>query len=756
MLPRFPRNHHPAFDMLWHFATAGCPVNCGANWTPAELATAIRYGSHRSAQAPDAASDCRNEALERVADGCCRLIPWTSLRRNPPPNLKISPIAAIPHKSRKFRMILDLSWAKPLPSNPELLSVNDASDKKLAPQHSMFELGNVIPRLVHAMATTADQHTPFRFMKIDLKDGYWRMVVNETDAWNFAYVLPKIHPSAPTELVVPTSIQMGWSESPAFFCAATETARDLAEQRFQLPTPQPEHHMEDIVMESSPIADTPLPTPRPLTLIEVYLDDFIAATQSTNLTHLRQVARCLLHAIEDVFPGPDVTGSKLGPAISHKKLLAEGTWTTQKEILGWLFDGETRTIQLPPAKYASTKQRLLEALNTKTIPLKHFQKMHGKLQHAAIAIPNSKPLMGPLDAVIADATRANNTTVTISPSTRLFLQDWQILLKDTATRPTHVRELILHPACYRGFVDASGWGIGGVWFPGTHPIRPFVWFVQWPRDIAAAIVTDTNPSGTLSISDLELAGILFHYIALETALATAKSPLRHASPAIWCDNIAAVAWTHKNRTSTSSVAARLLRALATRIRANEGALLNVQHVSGKFNVMADAASRPHPTDPHEFLLAFSAEFPPPQAESWTLFLPNNTLKSRLFSELRQQHSPLAWWKRLRGRESRFGHNGPTGFTTISPEHLRTCTALPPLPSSKFWLPTPNMCVPDAFTKANQKFAPSLSRWHYAPSPRPSVWTANKVPWERRKTVTRRKSNNFWRAIDAKIHLQNLD
>ena len=85
-------------------------------------------------------------------------------------------------------MILDLSFSLRV-DGEKLTSVNDASDKTLAPQHAMYELGNVIPRIVHTLATAPDTGVPFLFSKIDLKDGYWRMVVHGDDAWNFAYVL---------------------------------------------------------------------------------------------------------------------------------------------------------------------------------------------------------------------------------------------------------------------------------------------------------------------------------------------------------------------------------------------------------------------------------------------------------------------------------------------------------------------------------------------------------------------------------------
>jgi hypothetical protein len=123
-------------------------------------------------------------------------------------------------------MILDLLF-KLLLDGKRLESVNEASGKANAPQHAMLELGNVIPQIIWAMALSKDKTTPFMFSKVDIKDGYWRMAVNAEDAWNFAYVLPGGKLGDPVQLVIPDALQMGWSESPPFFCAATETARDF-------------------------------------------------------------------------------------------------------------------------------------------------------------------------------------------------------------------------------------------------------------------------------------------------------------------------------------------------------------------------------------------------------------------------------------------------------------------------------------------------------------------------------------------------
>jgi hypothetical protein len=108
-------------------------------------------------------------------------------------------------------------------NNIELPSVNETT-KKLAPQEAMVQLGNCVKRIIDIMEKNYDLKTPFKFCKLDIKDGFWRLVVNEKDAWNFCYVLPKLNNEKTsideTELVVPHSLQMGWCESPPFFCAS--------------------------------------------------------------------------------------------------------------------------------------------------------------------------------------------------------------------------------------------------------------------------------------------------------------------------------------------------------------------------------------------------------------------------------------------------------------------------------------------------------------------------------------------------------
>jgi hypothetical protein len=129
---------------------------------------------------------------------------------------------------------------------------------------------------------------------------------------------------------------MGWGESPPFFCAATKTARDIAQENFNKNNVMAPQLMEDIMMDID-WTTVPLLARLPssendkrkfLSVLEVYIDDFIGLIQSTNTDHLLQFSRTILSAISKVFPPPEITNSSMGPAVSVKKLVNKGTWET--------------------------------------------------------------------------------------------------------------------------------------------------------------------------------------------------------------------------------------------------------------------------------------------------------------------------------------------------------------------------------------------------------------------------------------------
>ena len=112
--------YHPAAEKLLKYATEGCPCNTGKPWSREEVTAAIERGPHISALEPDAIDQLAGEIKQKVADGQCRVVLWDDIKNDMPEQLKVSPLAMIPHKSRKYRAILDLSFPVRLENGREV------------------------------------------------------------------------------------------------------------------------------------------------------------------------------------------------------------------------------------------------------------------------------------------------------------------------------------------------------------------------------------------------------------------------------------------------------------------------------------------------------------------------------------------------------------------------------------------------------------------------------------------------------------
>ena len=393
MWPHTYALQHPAVPLLQKFSTTGCPTDCGPPWTKLQIEAAIRHGPHKSARSPAAKAALRAEALTKVQQGFAKIVKYKDIANDIPSQLKVSPAACIPHKSRQFRVILDLSFRLKY-ENTFVNAVNNTT-RQQAPAEAMGPLGSCFRRLVATMADNYDQETPFYFAKLDVKDGFWRMVVAEDDAWNFAYVLPSTNPSQTdimeTELVVPAALQMGWCESPPFFCTASETARDVIQELMERPDGLPEHKFEHEMLPHDLKETCP---PVPTLLLEVFVDDFIGATNDATHASFIHLSRCMLHGVHSIFPPAEVTTHGGGDSIAEKKLAkGEGRWETTKEILGWIVDGRAFTIQLPPDKIQKILTRLKKIRKYKRkIPRKLMYEIAGSLEHASYGIPGGAGL----------------------------------------------------------------------------------------------------------------------------------------------------------------------------------------------------------------------------------------------------------------------------------------------------------------------------------------------------------------------------
>ncbi len=165
-------------------------------------------------------------------------------------------------------------------------------------------------RIIHAFAKTEDEARIF-MAKWDIKDGFWRLDAEEGTEWNFTYVLPQ-SPGKPIYLVAPTSLQMGWVESPLFFCAASEMARDVAQDCSETKIDTlPPHKAYDELPERDDSGNNFR------YLLEVYVDDFVSLVVPTSREQICHVSTGIMAGIHDVFPANDVDSNN---PISEKKL----------------------------------------------------------------------------------------------------------------------------------------------------------------------------------------------------------------------------------------------------------------------------------------------------------------------------------------------------------------------------------------------------------------------------------------------------
>ena len=699
----------------------GIQVDCGPEWEMAACDAAVERGPHPSAQTAEAIELFADDIGYQEKAGFCQVFLWDDLRKLHPKNLKISPVAVVPQVGRRGRIILDLSF----PVYQEVAgvatiiqnSVNDTTEIT-APTAPVKEIGKVLHRLLYFMKMTRAGKW-ILFSKLDISDGFWRLVVRKEDSFNFAFVLPQL-PGQPTKVVVPSAVQMGWVESPSYFCAVTETARDITQHLINTNASLPPHPIEN----SMTIPSVPLRArcDEPDSSIQVYVDDFVnATTQSTDETYVPIVRRASIHGIHSVFPETATTKHANGKEpISESKLKkGDGNFETTKEVIGFKFDGIKRTVCLPAAKAKRFIKDTHTMLRRKRIPLKQLQTVVGKLRHAAVILPAARGFFTPLNNIMKTSERS----IMLNIDAKSALLDTCTLIHQLSKRPTHVNELLPDPPSHVAYHDAAAEGAGGVWFSLSEEMQPVVWRIKFPQDIASEVQSQTNLTGALTNSDLELAAEIFAIgIIIETA-----PTIKHKTIGTLCDNSPTVSWIERMASkSIFPTAGRLLRGLAYMLHSRQTGGVITVHVKGEENVMADLASRPSkamatfaPTYTHlsdtDFLSSFNIKFPLPRNQEWKLETVPKWLKSNVFETLRGKRLDLQQW----GNPSGPG-TGKHGRSTVSSTKQAAVVSLHPTQptcSSLLLLPCGKAStVSDVKSKFSQ--CPKLSE----PSPKSTFWT----------------------------------
>ena len=128
------------------------------------------------------------ETNDNIVHKYSQVLKWGDIKDNITTELKISPVAMILQKSKAHHCILDLLFTL-FYQGIRFSSVNEETNKKSRPE-AMVQLNQVLKQIIYHMALYRANVIPFKFTKLDVKDGFWRMAVADEDTWNFCYVIP--------------------------------------------------------------------------------------------------------------------------------------------------------------------------------------------------------------------------------------------------------------------------------------------------------------------------------------------------------------------------------------------------------------------------------------------------------------------------------------------------------------------------------------------------------------------------------------
>ena len=255
-------------------------------------------------------------------------------------------------------------------------------------------------------------------------------------------------------------------------------------------------------------------------------------------------------------------------------------------ILGWTLDTLRGTIELPAHRKLRLHDILTETLQRKCVSVQSWQKLLGELRSMIIGIPGGQGLFSQLQVALQ---RQSHHRVRIHKEAKACLQDLYTLAQNLAQRHTCMAEIVPTHPLYAGCCDASWAGMGGVWLPSPDPYYPqhppYVWRARFSPQVQRVLITTTNPSGTITNSDLELAGAIAHAGTLPH-----HQDIRECTVAIFSDNTPAVVWGTKASSTTTGPAAYLLRTASLHQRRHRY-LLQHAYIPGPANVLANIASR---------------------------------------------------------------------------------------------------------------------------------------------------------------------
>jgi hypothetical protein len=292
-----------------------------------------------------------------------------------------------------------------------------------------------------------------------------------------------------------------------------------------------------------------------------------------------------------------------------------------------MFNGTDKTLWLAEEKRTLIINTLTKWIRVSTnrggIQFTEFQSMMSKVQHAFITIPAGKGLLSPFYALLA--LQPKFVFLHCNDALLHAIRDCRTFLRDSVDTPNACRSLVTAWPDNIGITDVSGSGLGGVILGENMGVTPTVFRLEWPKDISNNIISDSNPNGAITNSDLEMAGLLMLWLVMESICPA----LENAHVALFSDNSPTVHWVQRLAAKHSKIAIQLVRALALRLQLAKASPLTPLHIAGVDNSMTDIPSQSFGSEPKwycktntDLLTLFNSTFLLPNQASWTVLRTN--------------------------------------------------------------------------------------------------------------------------------------
>lgn len=471
------------------------------------------------------------------------------------------------------------------------------------------------------------------------------------------------------------------------------------------PSPMETRHTVPLSLHSPSTQTTLQPFSTPVAYIDLFVDDFLALSQG-HPGRREHVRSTLFHSVDQVFrPNtPDDSSHRREPISLSKLAKGDAKWSTRKVLLGWIIDSVAETIELPEHR----RLRLLEIVqnlhNRRRVSIKQWHKALGELRSMVLAIPGGRGLFSTLQTGF---TQSDKHRVRLSPPIADALEDFSYLAHDLGSRPTRLGEIVPDLPVAVGPADACGRGMGGVWLSPDPTFPPLLWRSEFPTEIQAALISDINPKGTITNSDLELAGQI-----AEQDILVQQRDCRERTLTTLTDNIPTRSWQRKGSTTTLGPAAYLLRLHALHQRHYRYLGLS-DYIAGTANVMADDASRRWDLSDTALLAHFNLQYP--QTKHWTLLHLRPAMLSALTMALQCKRSVPAQFLPEHGQKIPPGFDGATiaknwasiPCSTMWLTPSRSSKSLPNAGELEKLLPAKNL---SSLAQWKRPYVPSARRW----------------------------------------------